>query len=80
MKADLKGKELIRWKYQRHLKDYLHCIKSVDDSVGELRAYLKELEKSRKSYALPEIERQSLENVNLFYHSTEISKRQMKTN
>lgn len=41
--ADLKGKDLIRWKYQRYLKDYLRCIKSVDDSVGELQAYLKQL-------------------------------------
>jgi arylsulfatase A-like enzyme len=44
MKADLKGKELIRWKYQRYLKDYLRCIKSVDDSVGELRAHLEDLD------------------------------------
>lgn len=41
--ANLVGKDLLRWKYQRYLKDYLRCIKSVDDSVGELRAYLKDL-------------------------------------
>ncbi len=40
LKAGLKGRELVRWKYQRYIKDYLRCIKSVDDSVGELRAYL----------------------------------------
>ncbi|MEM7010419.1 MAG: sulfatase [Verrucomicrobiota bacterium] len=40
--ANPKGKDLIRWKYQRYLKDYLGCIKSVDDSVGELQASLKE--------------------------------------
>jgi arylsulfatase A-like enzyme len=38
--AKLEGKELVRWKYQRYLKDYLRCIKSVDDSVGELQSYL----------------------------------------
>ena len=38
--ANLKGKDLVRWKYQRYLKDYLRCVKSVDDSVGELLAYL----------------------------------------
>jgi arylsulfatase A-like enzyme len=38
--ANLTGKELIRWKYQRYLKDYLRTIKSVDDSIGELRAHL----------------------------------------
>jgi len=42
IKANLKGDELTRWKYQRYLKDYLRCIKSVDDSVGEIQAYLKE--------------------------------------
>lgn len=40
LKAGLKGKDLVRWKYQRYVKDYLRCIKSVDDSVGELRAWL----------------------------------------
>lgn len=40
--AKLKGKELTRWKYQRYAKDYLRCVKSVDDSVGELQAYLAE--------------------------------------
>ncbi|MFK5923664.1 MAG: sulfatase [Verrucomicrobiota bacterium] len=38
--AKLTGKELTRWKYQRYMKDYLRCIKSVDDSVGELQQYL----------------------------------------
>tara|TARA_R110002096_G_scaffold104771_15_gene230753 strand:+ start:7230 stop:8870 length:1641 start_codon:yes stop_codon:yes gene_type:complete len=40
--ANLSGRELVRWKYQRYLKDYLRCVKSVDDSVGEIQAYLKE--------------------------------------
>lgn len=40
LKADLKGKDLIRWKYQRYLKDYLRCIKSVDDSIGRLQQHL----------------------------------------
>ncbi|MCH2206780.1 MAG: sulfatase [Lentisphaerales bacterium] len=37
-----KGKDLIRWKYQRYLKDYLRCIKSVDESAGRVLKYLKE--------------------------------------
>ena len=41
-KANLGGKELVRWKYQRYLKDYLRCIASVDDNVGRLLAYLDE--------------------------------------
>ena len=38
--ADLQGKELLRWKYQRYIKDYLRCIASVDDNVGRLLRYL----------------------------------------
>ena len=34
------GTALVRWKYQRYVKDYLRCIASVDDSVGRLLAYL----------------------------------------
>jgi len=41
-KANLQGKELIRWKYQRYIKDYLRCIASVDDNVGRLLDYLDE--------------------------------------
>lgn len=43
MEANLNGKDLLRWKYQRYIKDYLRCIKSVDDSVGELQSHLKNL-------------------------------------
>ena len=36
----LKGKELLQWKYQRYIKDYLRCIMSIDESVGRLLDYL----------------------------------------
>lgn len=36
------GADLVRWKYQRYMQDYLRTIASVDDSVGELLAYLDE--------------------------------------
>jgi hypothetical protein len=39
-KADLSGEELVRWKYQRHIKDYLRCVAAVDDSVGTLLKFL----------------------------------------
>jgi len=41
-KANLQGKDLVRWKYQRYIKDYLRCIASVDDNVGRLLNYLDE--------------------------------------
>jgi len=36
------GEELIRWKYQRYIKDYLRTVQSVDDGVGRLLDYLDE--------------------------------------
>jgi arylsulfatase A-like enzyme len=41
-KANLQGKDLVRWKYQRYIKDYLRCIASVDDNVGRVLDYLDE--------------------------------------
>lgn len=32
--ANLSGKALIKWRYQRYMHDYLACVKSVDESVG----------------------------------------------
>ncbi len=40
--SDLDGKELISYKYQRYLQDYLACIAAVDKSVGEVLDFLKE--------------------------------------
>ena len=40
IKANLKGEELKKWKYQRYIKDYVRVIKSVDDEVGRLIDYL----------------------------------------
>ena len=35
------GRELTRWKYQQYMKDYLRCVKGVDDSVGRILEALK---------------------------------------
>lgn len=35
------GRNLVRWKYQLYLKDYLRCVKAVDDGVGRLLEALK---------------------------------------
>ena len=42
VKLNLKGKDLIRWKYHRYIRNYLRCVKGVDDSVGQLMNYLEE--------------------------------------
>ena len=41
-KAKLSGRELVRWKYRRYIKNYLRCVRGVDDSVGRLRKWLQE--------------------------------------
>jgi arylsulfatase A-like enzyme len=38
----LEGKNLVRWKYQQYMKDYLRCIRSMDRNVGRVLNYLKE--------------------------------------
>lgn len=35
------GHDLVRWKYQQFVKDYLRCVKAVDDSVGRVVEALK---------------------------------------
>lgn len=41
-KPNLSEKEIMQWKYQRYVKDYLRCVKSVDDGIGEVLNYLDE--------------------------------------
>jgi arylsulfatase A-like enzyme len=41
-KANLQGKDLVKWKYQRFVKDYLRCVASVDDNLGRVLDYLAE--------------------------------------
>ena len=36
----IQGKDLVRWKYQRYIRNYLETVKAVDDSVGKLLQYL----------------------------------------
>ena len=42
-------KEIIQWKYQRYVKDYLRCVKSVDDGIGRVLDYLEENGLARNS-------------------------------
>jgi len=36
----MSDEDLLRWKYQRYVKDYLRVIREVDDEVGRMMAYL----------------------------------------
>lgn len=35
-----RGADLVRWRYQRYMHDYLGCVKALDESVGRLLKYL----------------------------------------
>ena len=36
----LTGEALVRWKYQKYMQDYLATVQAVDDSVGQVLAFL----------------------------------------
>jgi arylsulfatase A-like enzyme len=38
--AKLTGKELVRWRYNRYMHDYLGCVKAVDEAVGKMLKFL----------------------------------------
>ena len=40
-KRNPQGDELVKWKYQRYVKDYLKTAKGMDDNIGRLMEYLK---------------------------------------
>ncbi len=39
-KATPMGKDLVRWRYNRYMHDYLGCVKAVDESVGRFLEFL----------------------------------------
>ncbi|MDF1814373.1 MAG: sulfatase [Verrucomicrobiales bacterium] len=38
--ANLTGKDRTRWHYQRYIKNYLRCVRGVDENIGRLLQYL----------------------------------------
>lgn len=48
----LTGKELIRWKYQRYMQDYLACVQGVDDGVGRVLDYLEKSDLTKNTIVL----------------------------
>ena len=39
---DMTEEDLMRWRYQRYMQDYLACIAAVDEGVGQVLDYLEE--------------------------------------
>jgi len=48
----LQDEDLVRWKYQRYIKDYLRCVASVDDNIGRLLNYLDESRQSENTLVI----------------------------
>jgi arylsulfatase A-like enzyme len=42
LEQKLEGDDLYLWKYQRYMRDYLACIRSVDENIGRILDYLDE--------------------------------------
>ncbi|WP_459554599.1 sulfatase family protein [Lacunimicrobium album] len=40
--ADLTAEQVIKWRYQRYMKDYLRCVDSMDTNIGRVLDYLKD--------------------------------------
>ena len=51
-KLNLQGKALTRWNYQRYIKNYLRCVKAVDENVGRMLAYLDETGLARNTVVI----------------------------
>ncbi len=41
-KLGLTGRNLIRWKYHRYIRNYLRCVKGVDEGVGRIMDWLEQ--------------------------------------
>ncbi|MEY3395256.1 MAG: hypothetical protein RL346_1492 [Verrucomicrobiota bacterium] len=40
--GQMTDQQLTRWKYQRYIKNYLRCIRAVDENIGRMLSYLEE--------------------------------------
>jgi len=42
IKKNPKGKDLVEWKFQRYMRDYMKTVKSLDENVGRVLDYLEQ--------------------------------------
>ncbi len=50
--ANLSGAALVRWKYQRFIKDYMRAVAGIDDNVGKLLTALQQLGLDRNTVVI----------------------------
>ena len=48
----LKGRELLKYKYQWYMQDYLACVASVDENVGKVLKYLDESDLAKNTLVM----------------------------
>lgn len=48
----LTGQELVDWKYQRYMQDYLACVQGVDDNVGKVLDHLERTGLDKKTVVM----------------------------
>ncbi|MEC9005227.1 MAG: sulfatase [Planctomycetota bacterium] len=51
-KQNLSGRDLTRWNYQRYIKNYLRCVKAVDENIGRMLNYLDETGLARNTVVI----------------------------
>jgi len=47
-----RGRELLKWKYQWYMQDYIACVASIDENVGRLLKYLDETGLSKNTVVI----------------------------
>ena len=50
--ANLAGKQRTRWNYQRYMKNYLRCVKALDENIGRMLQYLDDKELARNTVVI----------------------------
>lgn len=52
LEANLEGKDRTRWHYQRYIRNYLRCVRAVDENVGRLLDYLDEKDLAKNTIVI----------------------------
>jgi len=52
LKRNLTGQQRTRWNYQRYMKNYLRCVKAVDENIGRMLKYLDETGLARNTVVI----------------------------
>ncbi len=50
--AQRQGRDLLEWKYQQYIKDYLRCILSVDENIGRVLDYFDQHDLTRDTIVI----------------------------